>query len=59
MPISEAQKRAADKYIKNTFDELKIRVPKGKKESIKDFAAQNGETLNAYINRLIREDMQR
>ncbi len=30
-PASKAQQRALAKYMKNIYDELKVRVPKGKK----------------------------
>ena len=55
MAVSEKQKQYADKYIKNTFDEVKVRVPKGKKKAIQEYATQKGESLNAFINRLIDE----
>ena len=30
-PVSEARKRANEKYTKANYDEIKVRVPKGKK----------------------------
>ena len=53
MAVSEKQKQYADKYIKNTFDEIKLRVPKGRKAVIQDYAATKGESLNGFLNRLI------
>lgn len=32
MPVSEAQQRAVNKYLRNNFDGIKTRVPKGKIE---------------------------
>lgn len=58
MPVSDKQKQYSEKYIKNTFDEIKVRVPKGKKETIKDFAETKGESLNGFVNRIIDEAMQ-
>lgn len=57
MPVSEKQKKYADKYIKNTFDEIKLRVPKGKKAEIKEFAESHGESVNAFLNRITNEAM--
>lgn len=54
---SQAQNRATQKYIKGAYDSITLRVPKGEKEKIKDFAESNGESMNGYINRLIDEDM--
>ena len=58
MPVSEAQKRATENYLK-TQDEMKIRVPKGKKDTIKAYAESKGESLNGFINRAIDETIQR
>lgn len=52
MPIrkySKAQNKATQKYIKNHYDEIKIRVPKGKKEEYKAKAEAAGKSLNQYI----------
>lgn len=52
---SDAQKRAVAKYNAKTYDEIKVRVAKGKKEAIQMIARQNGESVNAYINKAIDE----
>ena len=57
-PASEAQKRATVNYLK-TQDEIKIRVPKGKKEVIKSHAENHGQSLNGFINEAIDEKMNR
>ena len=59
MTVSKAQQRAVNKYEKNNYDEVKLRMPKGKKDVIQAHAAQQGESVNAYINRAIDEAMQR
>ena len=59
MAVSKAQQRAVNKYVKNNYDEVKLRMPKGKKDTIQAHAAQQGESVNAYINRAIDEAMQR
>lgn len=53
MAISEARKRANDKYIKSQ-DEIKIRLPKGKKEVIQDIAASQGKSTNEYVKNAIQ-----
>ena len=57
--ISDARKRANDKYLKEKVDELKVRVPKGEKDEIKAHAAKMGESLNGFILRAICETMER
>ena len=59
MAVSKAQQRAVNKYVKKNYDEVKLRMPKGKKDVIQVHAAQQGESVNAYINRAIDEAMQR
>ena len=56
MLISDARRRANDKW-RDKFDEMRFRVPKGKKEVITAYAAVHGESINAFINRLIDEEM--
>ena len=50
--ISDARKRANDKW-RDKFDEIRFRVPKGKKAVIQQYAAQRGESLNALLNRAV------
>ena len=58
MPISEARKRANDKW-REKFEELRFRVPKEKKQIIQEHAAKNGESVNAFLNRAVEEAMNR
>ena len=57
MGISDARKRANDKW-REKFDEMRFRVPKGKKEVIQEFAADHGESVNAFINRAVDKAME-
>lgn len=59
MPASKAQQRAVSKYMKENYDEIKVRVEKGRKESIKAHAESCGESVNAFINRAITETIER
>lgn len=59
MAVSKAQQKAVAKYMKNNYDELKIRVQKGRKDIIKAHAEKNGESVNGFVNRAIDETMQR
>lgn len=55
--LTEAQKRANQKYNAKAYDQVKVLVHKGQRDQIKAHAEANGESLNGYINRLIAEDM--
>lgn len=51
----EYNKEYAKKYL-NSLDEIRIRVPKGKKEEYKKAAAAAGyESLNKFIESAIEE----
>lgn len=58
MAVSEAQRKATEKYL-GKLDEIRIRMPKGRKEEIKAHAEGRGESVNAFINRAIDETMER
>lgn len=57
MAISKAQQKAVHKYVKENYDRLELTLPKGQKEVIKAFAAERGESVNAFISRLVAEAM--
>lgn len=57
MAYTQASNKAVQKYNKNNYDDLRIRVRKGQAEIIKAHAEAQGLSLNAYINKLIAEDM--
>lgn len=59
MPASKAQQRAVAKYMKNNYDEIKIRIAKGEKDKIKAHAETKGESVNGFIKRAIDETMER
>ena len=48
-----------DRYNAETYDEIKIRVPKGQKDLIQAHAEAQGESTNGFINRAISETMER
>ena len=58
MPISEARKRANQKYI-DKQGEIKIRVSKERKEEIQAHAEAMGTSVNGFINRAIDSQMGR
>lgn len=58
MTISKAQLKATAKYMKNNYDEIKIRIPKGEKDIIKAHAQNMGESTNEFIKRAIKITME-
>lgn len=58
MAYSETSRKATDKY-KKKFEELRFLVPKGEKQLIVEHAASRGESINVFLNRAVKETMQR
>ena len=58
MPVSEAQRKAAAKYLEK-LDEMRIRMPKGRKDEIKAHAETQGQSVNSFIIAAIDEKMER
>lgn len=59
MGISDARKRANEKWLKEKVEDVKFRVPKGKKAIIQEHAAAHNESVNAFLNRAVDETMKR
>lgn len=57
--MGKASTKAQNKYIAKAYDRINLTMPKGKKDAVQDHAAQNGESVNAFINRAIDEAMER
>ena len=56
---TDARRKASAKYLKESVEDVRIRVPKGQKAVIKNHAEQQGESMNAFVIRAIDETMQR
>lgn len=48
-----------NQYAKENYDLVKVLVPKGFRDTIREHASARGESNNAFINRAIREQMKR
>lgn len=46
-----------NKYNQKAYDRIALVVPKGMKELYRQRAEKQGLSLNAYINKLIEEDI--
>ena len=51
--------KSINKYIGNAYDRINLTVPKGEKAHIKAHAETMGESTNKFINRAIKETMER
>ena len=55
--MGKASTAAQNRYIAKKYDRINLTVEKGEKERIAEFADRHGESVNGFINRLIREAM--
>ena len=54
---TEAQAKAAKKYLKESVEDIRIRVPKGDKSKVQEHAASMGESMNTFAVRAIKNEM--
>lgn len=54
MAVSKAQQKAVAKYMKNNYDEMKIRVTKGAKSLIEAAAKADNESINGYVKKAVK-----
>lgn len=59
MPVSKAQQKAVNKYVRENYDKLLLTMPKGRKAEIQAYAQTKGESVNSFINRSISETIER
>lgn len=55
---TDAQKRAAVKYLAEKTDLIQLRIPKGSKDRYKVHAERRGKSLTALIVDLLEQDIQ-
>jgi len=59
MALTESQRRANDKYIKEKYERLPVSYPKEFCEKVREVAAAKEESLAGYVRKAIEERMQR
>lgn len=57
--MGTARTRANNKWNAKAYDRINLTVGKGEKDDIKRHADARGESVNGFINRAIKETMQR
>ena len=53
-----SQTQLSAKYNAQAYEEIKVRVKKGEKEKIKAHAQKQGESVNGFINRSMKNQME-
>ena len=57
--MQDSRKRANEKWIAKNYESITIRVPKGTREKIREWAGANGLSMAAYIQQACREKSER
>lgn len=55
MATTKAQQRASAKYQKKSYDDLRIRVPKGRRADIEAAVKKKNISINGAVNQFLRE----
>lgn len=59
MAISDAQRRAHDKYFKENYRQVKLSMPNDEAEALESHCASNGYTKAGFIRQAIQEKIER
>ena len=57
--MGKTSSQVKDRYNAKAYDEIKVRVPKGRKAEIEAAVQAEGVSVNGLINRLLREYLQK
>ena len=57
MALTEAQRKANDKYIKENYRQVKLSMPKEEAEALDRYCAEHGLTKAGFIRQAIKEKM--
>lgn len=55
MALSETQRKANDKYIKENYQRLPVSYPKEFCQTVREEAQRNGETLAGFVRKAIED----
>lgn len=53
----EKQYKRQNEFSKQNYDRISVVIPKGKKDTIKEYANRKGMSLNEYIQKAIEKQM--
>ena len=57
--MGKTSSQVKDRYNAKVYDEIKVRVPKGRKTELQEHAQSKDESLNGFVNRAIDETVER
>ena len=58
-PKTKTNSKIKNEYAKKVYDDIRLQVKKGEKDLIRAHAELHGESINGFINRAIKETIER
>lgn len=59
MAVRKSQQKCVNRYINKHYDRINVMVPKGNKVKIQELAKGRGMSVNALINELLNNELNR
>ena len=53
--MSKPTNAVKDRWNAKAYDDLRIRIPKGRKADVEAYARENGESVNGLVNGFLRK----
>lgn len=57
--LTEAQKKANEKYIKTHYKQVKLSMPNEEAEVLNNYCKEKGHTKNGFIRQAIKDKIER
>ena len=57
MAYTKAGMKAVDKYVRENYARLNVKIPKTQEAAVKAHASSKGQSVNGLVNALLRADM--
>ena len=55
--MSKPTNAVKDRWNAKTYDDLRVRIPKGRKAEVEAYAISKGESVNGLINAFLRDSL--
>lgn len=53
--MGKASNAAKDRWNAKSYDDLRVRIPKGRKNAVEEYAKVHGTSINGLVNQFLRE----
>ena len=55
--MSKPTNAVKDRWNAKTYDDLRVRIPKGRKSEVEAYALSKGESVNGLVNKFLRDSL--